>query len=285
MFTPLPPNTHIANAHLKVTNLNRSLAFYTNTLGFYAHTPQAHQAELSASPEGITLIHLLEHANAQPKPRHTTGLFHIAIRVPSRSALAQVVRRLHEQQWPLLGASDHGVSEALYLNDPDGNGLEIYTDLPRSQWPTQGEQVAMYSAPLNVQNLLQESTERSDTHLPASTDLGHIHLQVSSLATAKQFYCDLIGFDVRQDNYKGALFVAADGYHHHLGLNTWASEGAPAPPTNSVGLDAFTIAIPNTETLEAISNRFEKANITFTQTPNQITTQDTDHNTLILSLS
>ena len=283
MSTPLPPNTRIVSAHLKVTNLKRSLAFYTNTLGFYAHTPQAHQAELSASPEGITLIHLIAHPNAQPKPRHTTGLFHIAIRVPSRNALAQAIRRLHEQQWPLLGASDHGVSEALYLNDPDGNGLEIYTDLPHSQWPTQGEKVAMYSAPLNVQHLLQEATDRTDTHLPSSTDLGHIHLQVSSLATAKQFYCDLIGFDVRQDNYNGALFVAANGYHHHLGLNTWASAGAPSPPTNSVGLDAFTIAIPNTETLEAIANRFKKANITFNKTQNKITTQDGDNNTLILS--
>ncbi len=285
MSTPLPPKTRIVSAHLKVTNLKRSLAFYTDTLGFHSRIIHDDRAELSASPKGATLIHLLAHPQAQPKPRHTTGLFHIAIRVPSRRALAQVVRRLHEQQWPLLGASDHGVSEALYLNDPDGNGLEIYTDLPHEQWPTQGDKVAMYSAPLNVQNLLQEATDRNDTHVPTSTDLGHIHLQVSSLATAKQFYCDLIGFDVRQDNYKGALFVAANGYHHHLGLNTWASEGAPSPPQNTVGLDTFTIAIPDQKTLEAISNRFEKANITFTQTPSQITTKDTDNNMLILSLS
>jgi catechol 2,3-dioxygenase len=282
MFTPLPPETHIANATLKVTDLKRALAFYTNVLGFHSSTPHTNQAELSAPPEGATLIHLVEIQNAQPKPRHTTGLFHIAIRVPSRTALAQVVRWLHEQQWPLAGASDHGVSEALYLSDPDGNGLEIYTDLPRSQWPTQGDQVAMYSAPLNVQDLLQESTGRNDTHLPEQTDIGHIHLQVSLLETAKQFYCDLIGFDVSQDNYRGALFVAANGYHHHLGLNTWAGEGIPAPPENAVGLAAFTIEVPK-PIQEAITTRLTNAHISFEKNQNTRVTQDPDHNTVIIS--
>ena len=285
MSNPLPPKTRIKSTGLKVANLDRALAFYTNTLGFRANAVNENQAELSTQENGQTLIHLTEQKNAQPKPRHTTGLFHIAIRVPSRSALAQVVRRLHEQKWPLAGASDHGVSEALYLSDPDGNGLEIYTDLPQSQWPTQGDHVAMYSAPLNVNALLQESGERNDTHLPTNTDIGHVHLQVSSLESAKQFYVDLVGFDIRQNNYQGALFIAADGYHHHLGLNTWAGEGIPSPPENAVGLNTFTIAIPNQQHLDDMATRFKNAHIPFEQTHNQISTQDPDHNTVILSLN
>lgn len=285
MSTPLPPNTRIASAHLKVANLERAIVFYTNTLGFHARTMSADQAELSASDNGQTLIHLTEHKNAQPKPRHTTGLFHLAIRVPSRSALSQVVRRLHEQQWPLAGASDHGVSEALYFSDPDGNGLEIYTDLPQEHWPTQGDQVAMYSAPLDVNALYQEAGERHDTHLPSTTDIGHVHLQVSSLESAKKFYVDLVGFDIRQDNYQGALFIAADGYHHHLGLNTWAGEGIPSPPKNAVGLDTFTIAIPSQQHLDTLATRFKNAQVTFEKAPNRMITQDPDHNTVILSLN
>lgn len=285
MTTPLPPNTKIARASLTVTDITRALAFYTNTLGFHAHTRDTGQIALASSSNGQTLIQLVEQKDAQSKPRNTTGLFHIAIRVPSRTALSQVVRRLHEQQWPLLGASDHGVSEALYLNDPDGNGLEIYTDLPKAQWPTQGEHLAMYSAPLNVQKLHQESAGRTDTLLPANTDIGHIHLQVSSLESSKHFYCNILGFDIRQDNYQGALFVAANGYHHHLGLNTWAGEGIPSPPENTVGLKTFTISIPDQETHDKIVERLDNNTILFQQNQNELITQDPDHNQVVISLN
>lgn len=284
MSTPLPPKTHIASATLKVSDLKRSLAFYTETLGFQAQET-SDGATLSAQSNTPAIIRLIEQPGAQPKPRHTTGLFHVAIRVPNRGALARVVYQLHQKQWPLLGASDHGVSEALYLNDPDGNGLEIYTDLPKEKWPTQENKVAMYSAPLDVNALYQEASGYQQTALQAQTDIGHVHLQVSSLERAKQFYCDLLGFDIRQDNYRGALFVAADGYHHHLGLNTWASEGAPQAPQNAVGLANYTIAIPDKETLEALASRLKENNVTFDQSDNRLTTQDQDHNTVILSLN
>jgi catechol 2,3-dioxygenase len=189
------------------------------------------------------LIELHENTGAIAKPRRSTGLFHFAILVPSRAALGRSLRRLVDKGWPMTGASDHLVSEALYLDDPDGLGIEIYRDRPRSSWQRlPNGQLAMATDPLDLQGVHDEpGAETAWNGLGAGTVMGHVHLHVPHLDTAEQLYCGRIGFEPIVRGYPGALFVSAGGYHHHLGLNTWMGVGAPPPPENAVGLRSFTI--------------------------------------------
>lgn len=169
-------------------------------------------------------------------------MYHFAILVPSRASLGRSLRRLSEKRWPLTGASDHLVSEALYLDDPDGLGIEIYRDRPRDEWPVSNGQLLMATDPLDLQGVFDEpGAEMQWSGLEAGTVIGHVHLHVPHLDTAERFYCGRIGFEPTVRGYPGALFVAAGGYHHHLGLNTWTGIGAPPPPDDAVGLRSFTI--------------------------------------------
>ena len=234
----LPADAHIGQVSLTVRDRERSLAFYTDVLGF---------TDLGggrlAPQGGRVLIELHERTDAIARPRRSTGLFHFAILVPSRAALGRSLRRLAERRWPLTGASDHLVSEALYLDDPDGLGIEIYRDRPRDSWQRlEDGQLAMATDPLDLQAVHDEPGAETPWHgLEPATRIGHVHLHVPHLDSAEAFYCGRIGFAPMLRRYSGALFVAAGGYHHHLGLNIWAGAGAPPPPENAVGLRAFTI--------------------------------------------
>ena len=233
----LPADAHIGQVSLTVRDLERSKRFYTDILGFEA------SGNRLSPPGGRVLIELHENTSAIPKPRRSTGLFHFAILVPSRAALGRSLRRLIEQRYPLTGASDHLVSEALYLDDPDGLGIEIYRDRPRDSWEhLPNGQIAMATDPLDLDGVHDEpGAETPWKGLEAATVMGHVHLHVPHLDSAETFYCGRIGFEPVVRGYPGALFVSAGGYHHHLGLNTWTGVGAPPPPENAVGLRAFTI--------------------------------------------
>ncbi|MFN8560415.1 MAG: VOC family protein [Anaerolineae bacterium] len=211
-------------------------------LGFTVVEQDSATVTLAASPDEPPIITLTEHPDAQRKPQRSTGLYHVAILMPDRAALGRVLRRLLVRRYPLGGASDHGVSEALYLSDPDGNGLEIYRDRPRSEWRMDGDQVAMVSEALDLESVLAEAHEQ-DSGVAPGTIIGHVHLHVADLDRAEAFYGGKLGFDMmmRWSQY-GAYFMAAGGYHHHLGLNIWA--GRMPPPANAVGLESFTVAIP-----------------------------------------
>lgn len=238
---PLPTDSHIGSVTLTVTSLDRSLPFYLDTLGFVLQERDGLRAILSAGAEH-TLIELLERTDAVPRPRRATGLYHFAILVPTRAALGRSLRRLAIQGWQLTGAADHLVSEALYLDDPDGLGIEIYRDRPRESWRVNGGELAMATDPLNLDSLAEErGANELWSGLDAGTVIGHVHLHVAQLRDAEALYCDRIGFTTTVRRYPGALFVAAGGYHHHMGLNTWAGVGAPPPPENAVGLARFTI--------------------------------------------
>lgn len=237
---PLPADAHIGSVSLTVSDLDRSVSFYRDTLGFLESPRGGRTAVMSAG--GPVLIELHERRDSVPKPRRSTGLFHFAILVPSRAALGRSLRRLADRQWPLSGVADHLVSEALYLSDPDGLGIEIYRDRPRETWRTANGELAMTTDPLDVQSVANEAGADAPWQgLEAGTVIGHVHLHVPSLDEGEALYCRQIGFEPVVRSYPGALFVAAGGYHHHLGLNTWMGAGAPPPPENAVGMRSFTI--------------------------------------------
>ena len=178
---------------------------------------------------GEPLIELVSAPDAPRAPSFSTGLFHLAILVPDRAELARSLQRLAGAGWRLTGASDHLVSEALYLRDPEGNGIEIYRDRPREEWRRDGDELAMATLPLDLESVLGEleQDEAPANGMPAGTTMGHVHLQVADIPPVEGFYNGALGLDVMVRSYPGALFLAAGGYHHHLGLNTWQSQGAP----------------------------------------------------------
>jgi catechol 2,3-dioxygenase len=259
-----PPNqTHISHVHFQVSSLERALAFYRDLLGFQQVSRNGATAMLSATGRLPYHIVLTGRPGARPKPPRTTGLYHVAIRFPTRRALARAFRQLAVHQWPFQGAADHLVSEALYLADPDGNGLELYVDRPRDRWPQRNGQIAMATDPLDVEGLLAEAAEdaTSWTAVDPGTDIGHVHLQVSDLARAEAFYHGLLGLDVTQRGYPGALFLSAGGCHHHLGVNVWAGTGAPSPPPDAVGLLSFALQIPDEEAWRILHQRVRESGV------------------------
>lgn len=256
----IDPATTIGEVHLTISDLDRSVAFYTERLGFRVHRRDAGSAALGAGgPDLLVLVH----SASAPRVRRTTGLYHFAILVPSRPELAKSLGRLVETSTRMQGVADHGVSEALYLADPDGNGIEIYRDRPRAEWPFRGGQLQMTTDPLDLDDLLgaaPQATEPSHTLAPGTT-IGHVHLHVASLADAQAFYVGLLGFDLMQRFGQSALFVSAGGYHHHVGLNTWAGAGAPPPPDGAIGLRHFVVRLPDVAAREAVVARLRAANL------------------------
>ncbi|MBB3772352.1 catechol 2,3-dioxygenase [Angulomicrobium tetraedrale] len=255
----LPAGLALGAVRLRVRDAARAIAFYTGTLGLNLLAEES-DGIVRLGAGGHVLVELEERRDARPRPRGTTGLFHVAILVPDRPALAVVLRRLVAQR-VAIGASDHIVSEALYLDDPDGNGIEIYRDRPASEWRWENGTVAMATDQLDGRGLLNEAPAATplDEPLPAGTRVGHVHLQVGDLAGARRFYVDHLGFDVTTDRYPGALFVSAGGYHHHLGLNVWQSRGGGPAPQDSVGLVHYAIKLPDAAAVEALRIRLEVA--------------------------
>jgi catechol 2,3-dioxygenase len=206
---------------------------------------------------GGALVELVGRPDAARRPRRSTGLYHLAVLVPSRAEVARAVQRVSQAGWSFVGASDHLVSESLYLSDPEGNGIEIYRDRPRDEWRYADGEIRMATEPLDLDGVMAELEPGEPGPLPPETRIGHVHLQVSDLAAAEAFYHGLLGFDVTVRGYPGALFVSAGGYHHHVGLNTWAGDGTPPPPPGSRGLDRFEVLLPDASHLQAIEQRLE----------------------------
>ncbi len=257
MMPLLPPGTNLGTVHLTVTDLEGTSAFYRDALGFRGDV-NALATGLSASgapPHGLVL------RRAEPGAvRHrTAGLYHVAILLSEREDLAKVLRHLIDTGAPIDGASDHAVSEAVYLRDPEGNGIELYADRPRERWPTRGGQLEMTTKALDLEDLFRHSSG-SWEGLPVGTRIGHIHLRVNDLSRAEKFYAGVLGFEVTVRGYPGALFVAAGGYHHHIGLNTWAGPLPPAEPAGP-GLRHFTIALPDRDAREAVAARAHAAGV------------------------
>jgi catechol 2,3-dioxygenase len=278
--------TRIGYVNLRVRDLERSLTFYLDVLGFRLVSGGQHTATLSATGRGPGLIVLTARKDAPARPPRSTGLYHFAIRMPNRRALAMMIRRLEEMQWPVQGYADHDVSEAVYLADPDGIGIEVYSDRPREDWPFRNGQVEMVTEPLELENLMREldTWPGEWDGIDPATDIGHIHLRVSSLEAAEEFYRGMLGFDVTQRDMAGALFLSAGGYHHHIGVNTWASEGAPRPPADAVGLISYGVFVPDKETLYDVKRRLLAAAAPLTEEEGSLRVGDPDSNFIEISV-
>jgi catechol 2,3-dioxygenase len=278
------PGTMIGLVTLTVADLARSVQFYEDVLGFRV-IEQTQEAASLGVQTGPALLNLNVRPGATPKPARATGLYHFAILVPDRVALRYSLQRLADTRYPLAGASDHLVSEALYLSDPDGNGIEIYRDRPRESWLRAGDQVVMASDPLDLQSILAEARHDAGTWsgLPADTRIGHIHLQVADLAEAQRFYHRVVGFDIMAA-MPGALFLSAGGYHHHLGLNTWQSRGASPAPAGSAGLRSFALTVPDHDERERLVARLEAAAVPIEWLQGTVVFSDPWHNRVVLSV-
>jgi catechol 2,3-dioxygenase len=252
----IPPDTAIGKVRLRVADVEDLATFYERVIGLRAVERDGELVRLG--PEGgERLIELVSAPGAPAPPSFSTGLFHLAILVPDRAELARSLRRVAEGGWRLTGASDHLVSEALYLQDPEGNGIEIYRDRPREQWNRDNGELRMATLPLDLQGVLDEleSSEQHPNGMAPGTRIGHVHLRVAGIPAAEGFYNGDLGLDVMVRSYPGALFLAAGGYHHHLGLNTWQSAGAPPPPEGALGLDRFELVLPNASEVDAAAER------------------------------
>lgn len=257
----LPADTTISFIHLIVRNLDAVSSFYTELLGLRVIEQTQAIVRLSASGKEPALVILEARPDVPPRPFNTAGLFHVAFLFPDRKSLARAFLRLHERRYAFQGFADHGVSEALYLVDPEGNGIELYADRPRDRWRSADGSLVMITAPLDLDSLLATLSpeERRDHNGLSALRIGHIHLQVSDLARAERFYHELLGFDVVQRSYPGALFVSAGGYHHHLGLNIWNSRGRAVPAEPTAGLATFGIALSSPEYVNEVHARLQAA--------------------------
>jgi catechol 2,3-dioxygenase len=257
--TSIHPETHVNGVvSLTVADLERSLWYYSEAIGLAVIERQEGEATLGVA--GHPLLHLVEVPGARPWTESATGLYHFAILLPTSADLGRWIRHWYDLGLPEFGQGDHLVSQALYLRDPDGHGIEIYRDRPRSEWQWDGDKVRMASLPVDIQGLLREAEESgvSWAGAPAGTTMGHVHLQVGDIPQARAFYHDVIGFDVVAE-MPSALFISAGGYHHHLGMNVWHSyRGGPADP-GVASLQSYTIVFPNETARQAVVDRLNAA--------------------------
>jgi catechol 2,3-dioxygenase len=255
---PIAPETRMGSVHLTVSDLARSLDYYQRVVGLQVHGRENGHARLGTGGEDLLVLY--EQPGAEPAPRNT-GLFHFALLLPSRPDLARWLAHAASDQVPLEGLSDHLVSEAIYLRDPDWHGIEIYRDRPRAEWERDGEYVKMATLPLDVQDLLGalDGGERAFEQLPRGTTMGHVHLQVADIASSERFYTEQLGLDLQARYGNAATFLSAGGYHHHLGANVWNSRGASPPPEGAAALRHFTVVLPDEGELDRVAGQFADA--------------------------
>jgi catechol 2,3-dioxygenase len=255
--------------------LTRSIAYYMDVLGLDARERADGYATLGPHDDERVLVHLVERTGAvRADARPHTGLYHFAILVPDRATLGAFVRHL-SQLGVRAGAGNHLVSEAFYLTDPDGLGIEVYADRPRETWRRQGRELMMATDPVDVHDLLRAAGDVAWQGMPAGTVIGHVHLHVGDIAGAAAFYGDALGFDRMVWSYPGALFFGADGYHHHVGTNTWAGPRATAPAADDAQLLSWTLELPDDAALATLATQVAASGADVTRTDDGFDTRDT----------
>ncbi|MGP4074792.1 VOC family protein [Halobacillus sp. K22] len=276
------PSTFVGTVELKVEDLERSIQFYTEIIGLQVIEQSEQKAVLSANGKQA-LLTIEQPPSIQPKSKATTGLYHFALLLPDRTSLAKVLKHLADRGIK-LGAADHLVSEALYLNDPDGNGIEIYRDLPSKTWTWYDGKVTMTVDPLDSKGILAELNGVQWEGLPAETIMGHIHLHVHDLDQARRFYCDGLGFGVTTDQLNQALFLSSNGYHHHIGLNTWKGTDAPPASEENAGLKRYALVFPSEVERYQAAQRLKQLGYVVEMEDEQLVTRDPSGNRLLLDV-
>ena len=277
----IDPKTRLGRVRLRVRELDGMTGFYELAIGLRV-LERAHDRVVLGAGDGEPLVELLRRPAGDPRPDGTTGLFHLALLVPDRAELAAAIRRVTEAGWSFTGASDHLVSEAVYLRDPEGNGIEIYRDRPPEEWDWDAGAVRMATLPLDVPAVMADLPEVAMGQMSTGTVLGHVHLNVADIAATEAFYAGALGFDVTTRTYPGALFLSAGGYHHHIGSNTWEGPGAPPPPAGALGLDAFEVVLPDAEALDLALGRVVDAGLETREDEAGMLIADPSKNPLIL---
>jgi len=287
------PATKIGAVSLRVANLENQLAFYQQMLGFQLHWHEGNKAGLGAG--GADLLQLVEEPDLK-RYRGVTGLYHFAVLFPNRRELARALARLIVLKYPNY-PTDHIMTKTTYLDDPEGNGIELYTESPEDGAWTMANgvfetrradgSISDGREPLDVKALLGylKEDDRLDVPIPPETRVGHVHLHVRNVDEAVDFYHGIIGFDVMGvAKLFRAAFVSAGGYHHHVGLNTWQGEGAPPPPADALGLRYFAVELPNQKALDEVTARVEKAGIPANQTDDGLLVYDPSQNGVVLTI-
>lgn len=259
----LPDATRLGPAVLQVTDLERSIAFYERVLGLRLLARDDAQASLGAHQSTSPLL-VLHGGAARPAGRGRLGLFHFALLLPDRASLGRFVRHL-AGLGVRAGAGDHLVSEAFYLDDPDGLGIEVYADRPRTDWRRVGRELAMGTDPVDVDGLVAAAGPMPWVGMPNGTVMGHLHLHVGALEAASVFYHEVLGLDRMVWSYPGALFLGAGGYHHHLGTNLWAGPTARPAAADEARLLEWTIVLPSAAHRDAVADRLERAGAPLTR--------------------
>jgi catechol 2,3-dioxygenase len=254
----LPAATRLGPVHLTVTDLARSVPFYENVVGLteqWRGTTDTDEPAVALGSDGLEPVVVLVENPTAAAQRRTSGLYHVALRYPTRASLGHLIRRISEQRTPIQGLSDHGTHEAVYLPDPDGNGLELEVDRPRAQWPGMAEEFSRGGpAPLNVEDVVATTGSEPTEARSQGVDMGHLHLHVGSVNAAEAFYRDVLGMSLIVA-LPSAIFMSAGGYHHHLGANIWNGPGAPPAAPGSVGLRRWSVVVPGDDDLAALAER------------------------------
>ena len=280
---PLPASTRLGPVELTVSDLDRAIAFYTEALGLSVQSREDARAALGVG--GEDLLVLCENRAAARAGRHA-GLYHVALLYPTRAELARAAVRLAVARTPIQGASDHGTHEAIYLADPDGNGLELAADRPRERWPDIGDPSLFAGGPqpLDLDGLLDLVGEEPPAPLArAGLRVGHVHLHVGDTAAALAFYTELIGFETVID-LGTAAFVSAGGYHHHVAFNTWRGRGVGAAPADAVGLRHWTVYVPSAADIRAVGERLERAGVAAERRGGGLLARDPSGNAVLVTV-
>lgn len=272
------PIIYTGEVHLNVLDLERSVQFYKEVIGFKVLEEAADKVVLTA--DGKTPLLIVEQPeHVTPKEAHKAGLYHFALLLPKRADLGAIIKHFIEHQ-VRIGASDHLVSEALYLSDPDGNGIEIYIDRDPAVWSWDAGKVAMSTDPLDGDSIVAESGNQTWDGLPSGTVMGHVHLHVAHLPETEAFY-NALGFEV-VTNYPQALFMSNGKYHHHIGLNTWNGVGAPRPAEGSVGLQSFALVYPTEAVLNEALAKVEALGVNVASRGSEFVVEDPSGNRIVL---
>jgi catechol 2,3-dioxygenase len=266
--TPL----HVGAVGLRVRDLERLTAFYRDVLGLSVLNRSKNASTLGT--DGVPLVQLESAPEAKPDDPRTAGLYHTAFLMPTRSDLARWTLHVARNKVPLTGASDHGVSEAFYLDDPEGNGMEVYGDRPADSWQWTGPELKMITDPLDIEDIVREVPPNATyPGAPGGLRIGHVHLRVGDVARAETFYRDALGLDVTRRRH-GATFMSSGRYHHHVAGNVWHSAGAGARDGNRAGLSWFSLEAADRAALDAAKGRLVQAGIALTATAEGIEAAD-----------